>query len=143
MEKKIFIGFIVNIGLYLFCRAKIFFNFLLQNLQIIPNVRECVQKCAKLCDYVQKKIFLQFIWYCYILYFHLYSSFLQDSLVIVKQFCIFLRSQIYFLKGIVELERYEAWNLALRIKDVALSNVATRRFAESKIQWSHLFLGFS
>jgi hypothetical protein len=26
--------------------------------------------------------------------------------------------KIYFLKGIVELERYEAWNLALQINDV-------------------------
>ena len=45
--------------------------------------------------------------------------------------------KIYFLKGIVELERYEAWNLALQINDVTLSNVVTRRSAEPKIQWSH------
>jgi hypothetical protein len=38
----------------------------------------------------------------------------------------------------VELKRYDTWNLALQIDDFTLSNVVKRKFAESKIQWSHL-----
>ncbi len=88
---------------------------------------------------VIKKMFLQFIRYSFILqfYFVFFSCYCGTVLKIPEAF------KIYFLKEIVELERYEAWNLALQINDVTLSSVVTRRSAEPKIQWSHLFLGFS
>jgi hypothetical protein len=48
-----------------------------------------------------------------------------------------------FLKGIVELEDMKHGGLAPRINDVALSNVATRRFAESGNPVASSVLGFS
>ena len=67
----------------------------------------CVQKflCAKIIFAIS---------FCNFSFF-----FLQASHAIVEWF--FANSwdlKIYFLKGIVELERYEAWNLALQINDV-------------------------
>jgi hypothetical protein len=105
----------------------------------------CKFLCKIFCKFFRnkisnkKKMFLQFIRYSFILqfYFIFFSCYCGTVLKILEAF------KIYFLKGIVELERYEAWNLALQINDVTLSNVVTQRSAEPKIQWSHLFLGFS
>ena len=96
----------------------------------------CAKMCAKfLCDYVQK-LFLQIIWHSFILQF---SPFLFYKLLMLlwNSFANSWDLKIYFLKGIVELERYEAWNLALQINDATLSNVVARRSAEPRIQWSH------
>ena len=111
------------------------------------NVRKCVQivckekfaiMCKIICDYVQK-LFFQNTQHSFILHFSPFPF----SCYCGYSFANYLDLKIYFLKGIVELERYEAWNLALQINDVTLSNVVTRRSAEPRIQWSHLFLGFS
>jgi hypothetical protein len=92
----------------------------------------CVQK-----NFYVQKLFLQF-------HFAISPfSFYRLLMPLWNGFANSWDLKIYFLKGIVELERYEAWNLALQINDVTLSNVVTRRSAEPRIQWSHLFLGFS
>jgi len=98
---------------------------------------KCVPK--NFCDYVQN---------CFCNLFGIAFYFAISPFSFYKLLMLLWNSfanswDLYFLKGIVELERYEAWNLALQINDVTLSNVVTRRSAEPRIQWSHLFLGFS
>jgi hypothetical protein len=60
------------------------------------------------------ELFLQF-------HFAIFSFFFSFYILLMPLWNGFANSwdlKIYFLKGIVELERYEAWNLALQINDV-------------------------
>ncbi len=128
VAKKIFIG--IQLALHFQPFIIIFFSI------FFINVRKCVQKCVSIFCEICAKLFLQIIWHGFILqcYPFLFTSFSCYCGIILPIPDIF---KIYFLKGIVELERYEAWNLALQINDVTLSNVVTRRSAEPRIQWSH------
>jgi hypothetical protein len=95
-----------------------------------------------MCANCVQKIFMCKNYFCNLFHFAI-SPFSFYKLLMLLWNSFANSWDLYFLKGIVELERYEAWNLALQINDVTLSNVVTRRSAEPRIQWSHLFLGFS
>ena len=73
-------------------------------------MRKCVQIVCK--NFYVQKLFLQF-------HFAISPfSFYRLLMPLWNGFANSWDLKIYFLKGIVELERYEAWNLALQINDV-------------------------
>jgi len=133
--KNIFIAREKNFYSDLACFALLTFcyNFPFQHflLELCANV---CKMCAKnFCDYVQN---------CFCNLFGIAFYFAISPFSFYKLLMLLWNSfanswDLYFLKGIVELERYEAWNLALQINDATLSNVVARRSAEPRIQWSH------
>jgi len=127
-EKKIFYSDLACFALLTFCYNFPFQHFL---LELCANV---CKMCAKnFCDYVQN---------CFCNLFGIAFYFAISPFSFYKLLMLLWNSfanswDLYFLKGIVELERYEAWNLALQINDATLSTVVARRSAEPRIQWSH------
>jgi len=73
--------------------------------------------CANVCKLCAKNFYVQKLF----LQFHFAISPFSFYRLLMPLWNGFANSwdlKIYFLKGIVELERYEAWNLALQINDV-------------------------
>ena len=108
-RKKFFYSDLACFALLTFCYNFSFQHFL---LEMCANV---CKMCAKnFCDYVQN---------CFCNLFGIAFYFAISPFSFYKLLMLLWNSfanswDLYFLKGIVELERYEAWNLALQINDV-------------------------
>jgi hypothetical protein len=72
--------------------------------------------CANVCK-LCAKIFMCKNYFCNLFHFAI-SPFSFYKLLMLLWNSFANSWDLYFLKGIVELERYEAWNLALQINDV-------------------------
>ena len=72
-----------------------------------------------MCANCVQKIFMCKNYFCNLFHFAISPfSFYKLLMLLWNSFANSWDLKIYFLKGIVELERYEAWNLALQINDV-------------------------
>ena len=71
-----------------------------------------------MCAHCVQKIFMCKNYFCNFILQFLLFLFIGFSCHCGMVFATSWDLKIYFLKGIVELERYEAWNLALQINDV-------------------------